>query len=141
MSMKPTGDGRRQGYAHVPMPRMTNAYMLARNPETTEIIASVKNGIFAANFGGGRVDVTSANMSFRATEAYKKIENGRIGTPLKGTMLIGNGPTNLHRITMIGNDLALDTGIGTCARTARVFRSASASRRFGWNALDWGTGG
>src|ERR1700692_3566496 len=115
MNMKPTGNGRRQGYAHVPMPRMTNTYMLAGGRDPAEILASVKNGIYAANFGGGQVDITSGKYVFQCTEAYK-IENGKLGAPLKGAMLIGNGPTDLHRITMIGNDLALDTGIGTCGK-------------------------
>ena len=115
MNMKPTGNGRRQGYAHVPMPRMTNTYMLAGQRDPAEILASVKNGIYAANFGGGQVDITSGKYVFQCTEAYK-IENGKIGAPLKGAMLIGNGPTDLHRITMVGNDLALDTGIGTCGK-------------------------
>ncbi|HET7493348.1 MAG TPA: metallopeptidase TldD-related protein [Bradyrhizobium sp.] len=115
MNMRPTGNGRRQGYAHVPMPRMTNTYMLAGGRDPAEIIASVKNGVYAANFGGGQVDITSGKYVFQCTEAYK-IENGKLGAPLKGAMLIGNGPTDLHRITMIGNDLALDTGIGTCGK-------------------------
>src|ERR1700751_3437761 len=118
MAMKPTGNGRRQGYAHVPMPRMTNTYMLAGDRDPAEILASVKNGVFAANFGGGQVDITSGKYVFQCTEAYK-IENGKIGAPLKGVMLIGNGPTDLHRITMIGNDLALDTGIGTCGKNGQ----------------------
>jgi TldD protein len=118
MNMKPTGNGRRQGYAHVPMPRMTNTYMLAGECDPAEILASVKNGIYAANFGGGQVDITSGKYVFQCTEAYK-IENGKIGAPLKGAMLIGNGPTDLHRITMIGNDLALDTGIGTCGKNGQ----------------------
>jgi len=118
MNMKPTGNGRRQGYAHVPMPRMTNTYMLAGNSDPAEILASVKNGIFAANFGGGQVDITSGKYVFQCTEAYK-IENGKVGAPLKGAMLIGNGPTDLHRITMIGNDLALDSGIGTCGKNGQ----------------------
>jgi len=118
MNMKPTGNGRRQGYAHVPMPRMTNTYMLAGSRDPAEILASVKNGIYAANFGGGQVDITSGKYVFQCTEAYK-IENGKIGAPLKGAMLIGNGPTDLHRITMIGNDLALDTGIGTCGKNGQ----------------------
>jgi TldD protein len=118
MNMKPTGNGRRQDYAHVPMPRMTNTYMLAGNRDPGEILASVKNGIFAANFGGGQVDITSGKYVFQCTEAYK-IENGKIGAPLKGTMLIGNGPTDLHRITMIGNDIALDDGIGTCGKNGQ----------------------
>src|SRR5450631_3210738 len=118
MNMKPTGNGRRQGYAHMPMPRMTNTYMLAGERDPAEILASDKNGIYAANFGGGQVDITSGKYVFQCTEAYK-IENGKIGAPLKGAMLIGNGPTDLHRITMIGNDLALDTGIGTCGKNGQ----------------------
>jgi len=118
MNMKPTGNGRRQSYAHVPMPRMTNTYMLAGQRDPAEILASVKNGIYAANFGGGQVDITSGKYVFQCTEAYK-IENGKLGAPLKGAMLIGNGPTDLHRITMIGNDLALDTGIGTCGKNGQ----------------------
>jgi TldD protein len=118
MNMKPTGNGRRQGYAHVPMPRMTNTYMLAGERDSAEIIASVKKGVYAANFGGGQVDITSGKYVFQCTEAYK-IENGKLGAPLKGAMLIGNGPTDLHRITMIGNDLALDTGIGTCGKNGQ----------------------
>jgi TldD protein len=118
MNMKPTGNGRRQSYAHVPMPRMTNTYMLAGQRDPAEILASVKNGIYAANFGGGQVDITSGKYVFQCTEAYK-IENGKVGAPLKGAMLIGNGPTDLHRITMVGNDLALDTGIGTCGKNGQ----------------------
>ena len=118
MNMKPTGNGRRQSYAHVPMPRMTNTYMLAGQRDPAEILASVKNGIYAANFGGGQVDITSGKYVFQCTEAYK-IENGKIGAPLKGAMLIGNGPTDLHRITMVGNDLSLDTGIGTCGKNGQ----------------------
>jgi TldD protein len=118
MNMKPTGNGRRQSYAHVPMPRMTNTYMLAGDRDPAEILASVKNGVYAANFGGGQVDITSGKYVFQCTEAYK-IENGKIGAPLKGAMLIGNGPTDLHRITMVGNDLALDSGIGTCGKNGQ----------------------
>jgi len=118
MQMRPTGNGRRQGYAHVPMPRMTNTYMLAGLRDPTEIIASVKNGVYAANFGGGQVDITSGKYVFQCTEAYR-IEDGRLGPPLKGAMLIGNGPTDLKRITMIGNDLALDSGIGTCGKNGQ----------------------
>ena len=92
--------------------------MLAGQRDPAEILASVKNGIYAANFGGGQVDITSGKYVFQCTEAYK-IENGKIGAPLKGVMLIGNGPTDLHRITMIGNDLALDTGIGTCGKNGQ----------------------
>src|SRR5438445_10486096 len=118
MNMKPTGNGRRQGYAHVPMPRMTNTYMLAGDRDPAEILASVKNGVFAANFGGGQVDITSGKYVFQCTEAYK-IENGKIGAPLKGAMLIGNGPTAPHLLHMLGNDLALDTGIGHCGKNGR----------------------
>ena len=118
MNMPNTGSGRRESYSAIPMPRMTNTYMLAGTRDPAEIIASVKNGVFAANFGGGQVDITSGKYVFQCTEAYK-IENGKIGTPLKGAMLIGNGPTDLHRITMIGNDLALDSGIGTCGKNGQ----------------------
>jgi TldD protein len=118
MSMKPTGNGRRQSHAHVPMPRMTNTYMLAGDREPGEIIASVKNGIYAVNFGGGQVDITSGKYVFQVTEAYR-IEDGKLGAPLKGAMLIGNGPTDLRRITMVGNDLKLDTGIGTCGKNGQ----------------------
>ena len=99
MNMKPTGNGRRQSYAHVPMPRMTNTYMLSGGRDPAEILASVKNGIYAANFGGGQVDITSGKYVFQCTEAYK-IENGKVGAPLKGAMLIGNGPTDMRRISM-----------------------------------------
>jgi TldD protein len=118
MNMKPTGNGRRESFAHVPMPRMTNTYMLAGAHDPQEIIASVKNGIYAVNFGGGQVDITSGKYVFQCTEAYK-IENGKVGAPLKGAMLIGNGPTDLHRISMIGNDFALDGGIGTCGKNGQ----------------------
>ncbi|HET9903568.1 MAG TPA: metalloprotease TldD [Xanthobacteraceae bacterium] len=118
MGMKPTGNGRRESHAHVPMPRMTNTYMRAGDREPAEIIASVKNGLYAVNFGGGQVDITSGKYVFQCTEAYR-IENGRIGAPVKGAMLIGNGPTDLHRIAMIGNDLTLDTGIGTCGKNGQ----------------------
>ncbi|MEA2948848.1 MAG: TldD protein [Alphaproteobacteria bacterium] len=118
MGMTPTGNGRRQSYAHVPMPRMTNTYMLAGDRDPGEIIASVKNGIYAVSFGGGQVDITSGKYVFQVTEAYK-IENGKQGQPLKGAMLIGNGPTDLNRIGMIGNDLELDPGIGTCGKNGQ----------------------
>ncbi|MEA2924594.1 MAG: TldD protein, partial [Alphaproteobacteria bacterium] len=118
MGMAPTGNGRRESYAHVPMPRMTNTYMLAGTRDPAEIIGSVKNGIYAVNFGGGQVDITSGKYVFQVTEAYK-IENGKLGAPLKGAMLIGNGPTDLNRISMVGNDLQLDTGIGTCGKNGQ----------------------
>jgi TldD protein len=118
MGMRPTGNGRRESYAHVPMPRMTNTYMLAGTRDPAEIIASVKDGIYAVNFGGGQVDITSGKYVFQCTEAYR-IENGKVGAPVKGAMLIGNGPTDLHRISMIGNDLSLDSGIGTCGKNGQ----------------------
>jgi TldD protein len=118
MNMRPTGNGRRESYGHVPMPRMTNTYMLAGGCDPAEIIASVKNGIYAVSFGGGQVDITSGKYVFQCTEAYR-IENGKVAAPVKGAMLIGNGPTDLNRITMIGNDLALDHGIGTCGKNGQ----------------------
>jgi TldD protein len=118
MDMKPTGNGRRESFAHVPMPRMTNTYMLAGSHEPDEIIASVKNGIYATYFGGGQVDITSGKYVFQCTEAYR-IEHGKLGAPIKGAMLIGNGPTDLHRISMVGNDLKLDNGIGTCGKNGQ----------------------
>jgi TldD protein len=118
MKMRPTGNGRRESYAHVPMPRMTNTYMLAGSHDPGEILASVKNGIYAVNFGGGQVDITSGKYVFQCTETYR-IENGKLGAPLKGAMLIGNGPTDLRRISMVGNDLALDTGVGTCGKNGQ----------------------
>ncbi|MDR3422394.1 MAG: metalloprotease TldD [Xanthobacteraceae bacterium] len=118
MGMKPTGNGRRESFAHVPMPRMTNTYMLAGTREPEEIMASVKNGIYAVHFGGGQVDITSGKYVFECTEAYL-IENGKRGAPIKGAMLIGNGPTDLSRISMVGNDLKLDDGIGTCGKNGQ----------------------
>jgi TldD protein len=118
MNMRPTGNGRRESYAHVPMPRMTNTYMLGGTHDRAEIIAAVKNGIYAVYFGGGQVDITSGKYVFQCTEAYR-IENGKVGAPVKGAMLIGNGPTDLHRISMVGNDLELDTGIGTCGKNGQ----------------------
>jgi TldD protein len=118
MGMKPTGNGRRESFAHVPMPRMTNTYMLAGGHEPGEILASVKNGIYAVQFGGGQVDITSGKYVFQCTEAYR-LENGKVGAPIKGAMLIGNGPTDLHRISMVGNDMALDSGIGTCGKNGQ----------------------
>lgn len=115
MGMKPTGNGRRQGYAHVPMPRMTNTYMLGGDKTPEEIIASVRKGIYAVSFGGGQVDITSGKFVFGCTEAYL-IENGKIGAPVKGAMLIGNGPDAMKRVSMIGNDMKLDTGIGNCGK-------------------------
>jgi TldD protein len=118
MGVKPTGNGRRESYAHVPMPRMTNTYMLAGDKEPAEIIGSVKNGIYAVSFGGGQVDITSGKFVFGCTEAYM-IENGKVRHPIKGAMLIGNGPDAMHRVSMVGNDLALDPGIGTCGKAGQ----------------------
>ena len=118
MGMKPTGNGRRESYAHVPMPRMTNTYMLAGGTPKDEIIASVKDGIYAVSFGGGQVDITSGKFVFACTEAYK-IESGKIAYPIKGAMLIGNGPDAMHRVSMVGDDLALDNGIGTCGKAGQ----------------------
>ncbi len=115
MGMKPTGNGRRQSYAHIPMPRMTNTYMLAGDKDPAEILASVKKGIYAVNFGGGQVDITSGKFVFSCTEAYL-VENGKIGPAVKGATLIGNGPDALTRVSMIGNDMKLDSGIGTCGK-------------------------
>jgi TldD protein len=115
MGMRATGNGRRQSYAHAPMPRMTNTIMLngAHSPE--EMIRSVKRGLYAVNFGGGQVDITSGKFVFSASEAYL-IEDGKVGAPVKGATLIGNGPDALTKVTMVGNDLALDPGIGTCGK-------------------------
>ncbi len=118
MGMKPTGNGRRESFAHVPMPRMTNTYTLAGDRDPGEIIAAVKNGIYAVQFGGGQVDITNGKYVFDCTEAYR-IENGKRGAPIKGAMLIGNGPTDLNRISMVGNDLALDDGVGTCGKNGQ----------------------
>ncbi len=115
MGHSPTGNGRRQSYAHIPMPRMTNTIMLAGPHEPDEILAGVRHGLFARSFGGGQVDITSGKFVFSCTEAYL-IENGKLGAPVKGAMLIGNGPDALTRVRMVGNDMALDPGIGTCGK-------------------------
>jgi len=115
MGMQPTGNGRRESYAHLPMPRMTNTFMLAGNDEPDEILRSVRNGIYAVSFGGGQVDITSGKFVFSASEAYR-VEDGRLGAPLKGATLIGNGPDVLTRVSRIGHDLKLDLGVGTCGK-------------------------
>ncbi|WP_131781865.1 metalloprotease TldD [Legionella gresilensis] len=115
MGMQPTGNCRRESYAHLPMPRMTNTYMLAGAHEPEEIIRSVKRGLYAVNFGGGQVDITSGQFVFSASEAYL-IEDGKITQPVKGATLIGNGPDVMKKISMIGNDLSLDPGIGVCGK-------------------------
>jgi TldD protein len=115
MKTAPTGNGRRESYAHVPMPRMTNTYMLPGQHDPQEIVASIERGLYATNFGGGQVDITSGKFVFSASEAYW-VENGKIQYPVKGATLIGNGPDALTRVSMIGNDLALDPGVGTCGK-------------------------
>jgi len=115
MGVASTGNGRRQSYAHVPMPRMTNTFMRPGPHDPAEIIASVDKGIYAVNFGGGQVDITSGRFVFSATEAYR-IEGGRLTRPIRGATLIGNGPEVMTRISMVGNDLALDRGVGVCGK-------------------------
>ena len=115
MGVKPTGNGRRESYAHVPMPRMTNTYMLGGDKAPEEIVASMKKGLYATNFGGGQVDITSGKFVFSASEAFW-VENGKIQYPVKGATIVGNGPDALTRVTMIGNDMKLDTGVGTCGK-------------------------
>jgi len=115
MKTAPTGNGRRESFAHLPMPRMTNTFMLGGKDSPKEIIASVKKGLYAANFGGGQVDITSGKFVFSASEAYM-IEDGRITYPVKGATLIGNGPDALTRVSMIGDDMKLDSGVGTCGK-------------------------
>ena len=115
MGMEPTGNGRRESFAHAPMPRMTNTFMLGGQDDPAELITRVKNGLYATSFGGGQVDITSGKFVFSCTEAFK-IENGRIGDPVKGATLIGDGPSVLTRVKGIGNDMALDEGIGVCGK-------------------------
>jgi TldD protein len=118
MDMKPTGNGRRQSFAHAPMPRMTNTFMEAGEQAPADIIAGVKRGLYAVNFGGGQVDITSGKFVFSASEAYL-IEDGRLGAPVKGASLIGNGPEVLTRVKAIGDDMALDPGVGTCGKNGQ----------------------
>ncbi|OYZ26098.1 MAG: metalloprotease TldD, partial [Novosphingobium sp. 16-62-11] len=115
MGVAPTGNGRRENFAHAPMPRMTNTFMRAGNDDPAELLSRVKNGIFAKSFGGGQVDITSGKFVFSCTEAYR-IENGKLGAPIKGATLIGDGPTCLTKVTGIGNDLAIDEGVGVCGK-------------------------
>jgi len=115
MGVLPTGNGRRESYAHLPMPRMTNTYMLGGERDPEEIIASVDKGLYAVQFGGGQVDITNGKFVFNASQAYK-IENGKVTTPVKGATIIGNGPDVLTRVSMVGNNMALDSGIGTCGK-------------------------
>jgi TldD protein len=115
MKVKPTGNGRRESYAHVPMPRMTNTYMLGGDKAPEEIVASIKKGLYATNFAGGQVDITSGKFVFSASEAFW-VENGKILYPVKGATIVGNGPDALTRVTMMGNDMQLDSGVGTCGK-------------------------
>ncbi|NNF15819.1 MAG: metalloprotease TldD, partial [Gammaproteobacteria bacterium] len=115
MGVASTGNGRRESFAHLPMPRMTNTYMLPGPHDPEEIIASVQNGLYASNFGGGEVDITSGKFVFSASQAYL-IENGKLTRPVKGATLIGNGPDVLKEVSMVGNDLELDSGVGTCGK-------------------------
>ncbi len=115
MDMPLTGNGRRESYAHLPMPRMTNTLMMGGDRDPQEIIASVKRGLYAVNFGGGQVDITSGKFVFSASEAWW-VEDGKLQYPVKGATLIGNGPDVLTRVSMIGNDMALDPGVGTCGK-------------------------
>jgi TldD protein len=118
MGMQPTGNGRRESFAHLPMPRMTNTYMRAGTHDPEEMIRSVKRGLYAVNFGGGQVDITSGKYVFSATEAYL-IEDGKVTAPVKGATLIGNGPETMQRVKMIGHDLALDEGVGVCGKNGQ----------------------
>jgi TldD protein len=115
MKTKPTGNGRRESYASVPMPRMTNTYMLSGDKKPEEIVASIKRGLYATNFGGGQVDITSGKFVFSASEAFW-VENGKIQYPVKGATIVGSGPESLKKVTMIGNDMALDSGVGVCGK-------------------------
>jgi TldD protein len=115
MGVAPTGNGRRESYAHIPMPRMTNTYMLGGDKDPQEIVASIKKGLYATNFGGGQVDITSGKFVFSASEAYW-VENGKILYPVKGATIVGSGPDCLKRVSMIGNDMRLDSGVGTCGK-------------------------
>jgi len=115
MGVKPTGNGRRESYAHIPMPRMTNTYMLGGDKDPQEVIASIKKGLYASNFGGGQVDITSGKFVFSASEAFW-VENGKILYPVKGATIVGSGPDCLKKVSLIGNDMALDPGVGTCGK-------------------------
>ena len=118
MGVPATGNGRRESFAHAPMPRMTNTFMRAGADDPAEILSRVKRGVFAKSFGGGQVDITSGKFVFSCTEAYR-IEDGRLGAPIKGATLIGDGPTVLTRVAGIGNDMALDEGVGVCGKAGQ----------------------
>ena len=115
MGVAPTGNGRRESFAHAPMPRMTNTFMRGGKDDPAELLSRMKNGIFAKSFGGGQVDIVSGKFVFSCTEAYR-VENGKIGAPIKGATLIGDGPSCLTRVEGIGNDFALDEGVGMCGK-------------------------
>lgn len=137
MGVQSTGNGRRQSYAHSPMPRMTNTFMLAGDKDPQEIISSVKSGLYLSSFGGGQVDITNGKFVFTCTEAYK-IENGKLTAPVKGATLIGNGPDALTRVTMIGNDLELDNGIGMCGKAGQSVPVGVGQPTLRMNALTVG---
>ena len=118
MGVAPTGNGRRESYAHAPMPRMTNTYMLAGNADPASLVAELKDGIYAVGFGGGQVDITNGKFVFSCTEAYR-VKDGKVGAPVKGATLIGDGATALQQIRGIGNDLQLDPGIGNCGKAGQ----------------------
>ncbi|MGB6935047.1 MAG: metallopeptidase TldD-related protein, partial [Acidobacteriaceae bacterium] len=118
MGIADTGNGRRESYQHIPMPRMTNTYMLAGEDDPGDIIRSVQRGLYAVNFGGGQVDITNGKFVFSASEAYL-IEDGKITAPVKNATLIGNGPESLKYVSMVGNDLKLDEGVGTCGKAGQ----------------------
>ena len=137
MGVAPTGNGRRESHRHAPMPRMTNTFMMAGDMDPGEILASVDKGIYAVSFGGGQVDITSGKFVFNCTEAYM-IENGRKGRPIKGAMMIGNGPDAMHRVTMVGNDLALDEGVGTCGKGGQGVPVGIGQPHLRMNAITFG---
>ena len=118
MGVKATGNGRRESFAHSPMPRMTNTYMLGGEKDPEEMLSELKDGIYATNFGGGQVDITSGKFVFQCTEAYR-VKNGQVGDALKGVTLIGDGPSVLQQIRHVGNDMALDPGIGVCGKAGQ----------------------
>jgi TldD protein len=118
MGMAPTGNGRRESFAHNPMPRMTNTFMLGGDRDPAEILSTVKNGIYAVNFSGGQVDITSGKFVFNCTEAYR-VKDGKVGAPIKNAALIGDGPSVLTQVSMIGNDFSLDPGVGVCGKAGQ----------------------
>jgi TldD protein len=136
MGVGPTGNGRRESFAHMPMPRMTNTIMLAGPHDPAEIIASVNDGLYAANFGGGQVDITSGKFVFSAAEAWK-IEQGKLTYPVKGATLIGNGPDALTRVSMVGTDFELDSGVGICGKDGQSVPGRRGSTHAQDRRLTW----